>query len=193
MNNVPIYKAAMDPIECNLDLIHSGRFNSVGRPHAILTMGSSGCGKSFTLKSFSKYLNYLIIDYDEMALQLPELEYNRENHIYDSGLYHAHYDSISAYTERLFRDIITGPRLNVVCHSVIPHEKRIQRLVDAGYDVTILYKPDPRDMVARRKQRLLDTYLYTKIQNVTREEVSALRMHREIHDMEQWIVAHNSH
>jgi hypothetical protein len=168
-----------------------------GKPHAILTMGSSGVGKSYTLKSYKDYDKYLVIDYDEMMLQLPELLYNQNQDIYDSTIYHRYYGAVSEQVENLFQSIINGPKINLICHSVIPARERIIELYKAGYHVSILYKKDDNmdDILSRRTERMKHTHLYTKEEFVTKKDVEALTKEIEnlhikgikISDMEKWV------
>lgn len=171
-----------------------------GKPHAILTMGSSGSGKSTTLRTYKHFSNYYVIDYDEEMLREPELIHNQQNYIYDSGLYHKYYDEISSRVERMFNYIINGPKINLICHSVTPHPRRIQRLVDAGYHVSILYKRvDDETALRNRATRLKETALYTKVEFVTQADVDKLQSYLEtlrpriyITDIDRWVAKQNS-
>lgn len=186
----------MDLLEENIPRYNNDLYNdeliknkkSKGKPHAILTMGSSGSGKSYTLKKYKYYSNYLVIDYDEIALQLPELLYNQENGIYDSDFMRKNYSLISEYTENIYKKAVLA-KSNLICHSIIPHTRRIKNLLDNGYDVTILYKKDTNinDVLKNRKERLLRTNLYTKIEFVTEKDIKQLGKRIKIEDIETWI------
>jgi hypothetical protein len=184
--NIPRYNDEL----YNEELIKNKK--SKGKPHAILTMGSSGSGKSYELKKYKYYSNYLVIDYDEIALQLPELLYNQENGIYDSRFMYKNYSLISKYTENIYRKAVSS-KCNLICHSVIPHQSRIINLLSNGYNVTILYKKDVNinDVLKNRKERLLRTNLYTKIEIVTENDIKKLKkelgLQLKIENMDTWI------
>lgn len=155
-------------------------------PIAILTMGSSGSGKSYTLKQFKYYKNFLIIDYDEIALQLPELLYNKQNGIYDRGFMHKNYSLISKITEDIFKKALSA-KVNIICHSIIPSEERIKKLLKNGYSIMIIHKKDDPLLFKRRKERLLRTHLFTKIELVNDKDLKKYTYF----DMDEWIVTNN--
>lgn len=191
--NIPRYNNEI----YNIEMIKS-KISKKGRPHAILTVGSSGSGKSFTMKRYKYYQNYVIIDYDEIALQLPELIYNKKNGIYDRNFMNKNYDIIAGYIEDNVYKKAIKLGANLICHSVIVNIKRIKSLIKNGYNITILYKKDSDmiDILRRRKERLLSTHLYTKIEFIREEDIEMLKSKIEpfllkIEDMDTWIYNEN--
>jgi hypothetical protein len=188
--NMPVYNNDL----YNTELLKKIKnvYNPSVNPFAILTMGSSGTGKSYTLKQFKYYKNFLIIDYDEIALQLPELLYNKQNGIYDSNFYEKNYYLISDFTEDIFNKAL-DLKVNMICNSIIPSYEKIKKLQSNGYIVIVLYKKDEPSLLKRRKERLLKTHLFTKMNFVKDTDVEEFTKNTGIipFEMTKWIQINN--
>lgn len=188
--NMPVYNNDL----YNTELLKKIKnvYNPSVNPVAILTMGSSGTGKSYTLKQFKYYKNFLIIDYDEIALQLPELLYNKQNGIYDSNFYEKNYYLISDFTEDIFNKAL-DLKVNMICNSIIPSYEKIKKLQSNGYIVIVLYKKDEPSLLKRRKERLLKTHLFTKMNFVKDTDVEEFTKNTGIipFEMTKWIQINN--
>lgn len=148
-----------------LDSLDSDRFTN--NHHAIILCGSTGSGKSFTIKNIK---DAVFIDYDDIILEHPNFPQNNM----DYTLYKKMYPYISDISESMYKKAL-NKGLAMIIQAPLPNKDRITELEKNGYKVTIMFK-DEKNSIAdeRRYKRMMKTHLYAPIQHVNEKDIKKI-------------------
>lgn len=151
--------------------------NSRNNPIAFLTLGSSGSGKSSSIKKLIETgkipnLDYVNIDYDEFASNHPLFKRNHKNKKYDILSYHKIYSQVSHIVEKIYSKCLEY-KIPMIIHSIKPSENRMINLQNNGYTFYLFHKQldDLEEISKRRYNRLQTSYLFTKLEFVTDKDI----------------------